>query len=53
MQAEENDIIFFAAEKEKIVCKVLAAVRLELGKRLKLIDENVLAWLWVVDFPMY
>ncbi|MEM4398147.1 MAG: aspartate--tRNA ligase, partial [Candidatus Woesearchaeota archaeon] len=53
MKAEENDIIFFAAEKEKIVCKSLSQVRLELGKRLNLIDENILAWLWVVDFPMY
>ncbi|MEM4397245.1 MAG: aspartate--tRNA ligase [Candidatus Woesearchaeota archaeon] len=53
MSAVEGDIIFFAAEKEKIVCKALSQVRLELGKRLKLIDENVLAWLWVVDFPMY
>lgn len=51
--AEEGDIIFFGAGKEKAVAKYMGQVRLELGKRLKLIDENTLAWLWVVDFPFY
>lgn len=53
MDAEEGDIIFFGAEKEKIVAKALGNIRLELGKILNLIDHNVLAWLWIVDFPMY
>ncbi len=52
-EAKEGDIIFFGAGKEKTVCRVLGNLRVELGKRLKLIDETLLAWLWVVDFPMY
>ncbi|NTV23664.1 MAG: aspartate--tRNA ligase [Nanoarchaeota archaeon] len=53
MSAVDGDIIFFGAGKERTVCKVLSGVRLELGKRLKLIDESVLGWLWVVDFPFF
>ncbi len=53
MKAVDGDIIFFGAGKEKPVCRVLGNIRLELGKRLKLIDESLLAWLWIVDFPMY
>ncbi|MBS3125059.1 aspartate--tRNA ligase [Candidatus Woesearchaeota archaeon] len=51
--AKEGDIVFFGAGKELTVCKVLGQLRIELGKRLNLIDENLLAWLWIVDFPMY
>ena len=51
--AKEGDIIFFGAGKELTVCKVLGQLRIELGKRLQLIDESLLAWLWIVDFPMY
>jgi len=53
MSAKEGDIIFFAADNEKTACNVLGNLRLELGKRLDLIDENILAWLWIIDFPMY
>lgn len=52
-KAKQGDIIFFGAGKELTVCRMLGQLRLELGKRLKLIDENLLAWLWIVDFPMY
>jgi aspartyl-tRNA synthetase len=31
----------------------LGALRLELGKRLSLIDPNIMRWLWVTEFPMF
>lgn len=40
MDAEAGDLLFFAADKNKIVFNVLGALRLELGKQLGLIDEN-------------
>lgn len=52
-KAKAGDIIFFGADKESSVCSVLGPLRLELGKRLDLIDKSVMAWCWIVDFPMF
>lgn len=51
--AKTGDIIFFGADKESVVCKALGQLRLELGKRLNVIDPKLLGWAWVVDFPFY
>lgn len=51
--AKTGDIIFFGADKEGAVCKALGQLRLDLGKRLNLIDNNLLGWAWIVDFPFY
>ncbi|HSY08268.1 MAG TPA: aspartate--tRNA ligase [Steroidobacteraceae bacterium] len=50
--AEDNDLIFFGADKAKIVNDALAALRLKVGQDLKLARPG---WqiLWVVDFPMF
>lgn len=53
IKAKDGDIIFFGAGKKETVERVLGELRLELGKRLDLINKKVHAWLWVVDFPMY
>ena len=54
--AENGDIIFFGADKEKIVNEAIGALRIKIGKEHGLgngyfVDE----WkpLWVVDFPMF
>jgi len=51
--SEKGDIIFFGADSFKVVCDALGEVRLEMGRRLGLCDKNVLAWCWVVDFPLF
>ncbi len=51
--AKEGDIVFFAADKWETVVKALGKVRSKLGNLLELTDENVIAWAWVYDFPMY
>lgn len=51
--AKTGDIIFFGADKESVVCKALGQLRLELGKRLNVIDPKLLGWAWIVDFPFY
>lgn len=48
-----GDIIFFAADKEKIVHDTLGNLRLKLAKRFKMIPENQYACCWVVDFPLF
>ena len=52
--AKTGDIIFFSAdEKFEVVCNSLGYVRLACGDRFKLRDPNVLALLWIVDFPLF
>jgi len=51
--AHPGDIVFFVADSFKIACESMGAVRKELAKRLNLIDENLYAWCWVKDFPMF
>lgn len=52
-QWADGDVIFFGAGSKSVVEKSMAAVRSSLGDRLGLKDPNVLAFAWVVDFPMY
>lgn len=51
--AKENYGIFFIADEYLKACKDAGNVRIELGKRLNLIDENVYKFCFIVDFPFY
>ena len=51
--AQPGDIIFFVADKPKLVYDVMGRLRLHFGKSLNLIDESKHNLLWVVDFPMF
>ena len=51
--AEIGDSIFFACGKKKEVEKLLSTARDKLGKDLDIIDENLFAFCWIVDYPMY
>ena len=50
--AQNGDIIFFGADKEKIVNEALGALRVKLGLDLNMLTTEW-APLWVVDFPMF
>lgn len=50
--AEDGDIVFFGADKAKIVNEALGALRCKIGEDLGLI-EGEFAPVWVVDFPMF
>ena len=52
MRGETGDILFFVADKEAVVADALGHLRLELGKRLGLIPEEALNFLWVTEFPL-
>ena len=52
-KAEAGDLLLFVADKPAVVAQALGQLRLEMARRLNLIDENKLAFLWVVDFPMF
>ena len=49
---ETGDIVFFGADKTKIVNEALGALRLKVAEDLDLIADNW-APLWVIDFPMF
>ncbi|MEZ0395675.1 MAG: aspartate--tRNA ligase [Anaerolineales bacterium] len=51
--ARSGDLILFVADEKKTVHKTLGALRLRLGNDLGLADPAVLAFAWVVDFPMF
>lgn len=51
--ATTGDIIFFGAGPEKEVNAVLSQIRTKIARDLGLIDNETLAWAWIVDFPMY
>ena len=52
-QAQDGDIIFFVADRPKLVYDIMGRLRLHFGKKLNLIDESQHALLWIVDFPMF
>ncbi len=51
--AEVGDIIMFVADKNEVVYDALGNLRLELAKRLDLIDKNDYNFLWVTEFPLF
>lgn len=51
MEAEPGDLLLFVAGKPAVVFESLARLRVLLGERLNLIDPDVLAFCWVIDFP--
>nr|WP_314423261.1 aspartate--tRNA ligase [uncultured Erwinia sp.] len=52
-QAADGDMIFFGADSAKVVTDALGALRLKLGRDLKITDEAAWKPLWVIDFPMF
>src|SRR5574344_2741675 len=51
--AKAGDAIFFIADEFHNAQKIAGLVRIELGKRLDLIEKNIYKFCWIVDFPMY
>ena len=52
-EAKVGDSIFLACGKLEEVEKITSLARDKIGKDLGLIDENVFAFCWIVDYPMY
>ena len=50
---EENDLILIIADKNQTVYDSLGALRIEIAKRLNLIDNNRYEFLWVTEFPQF
>lgn len=52
LDAQPGDLLLFGADSAAVVARVLGVLRLELGRRLNLIDEQKLSFCWIVDFPL-
>ncbi|NLT96184.1 MAG: aspartate--tRNA ligase [Clostridia bacterium] len=51
-QAQPGDLLLFVADQPNVANESLGHLRLELAKRLNLINPDELNFLWVVDFPL-
>ena len=52
LNASEGSVILLVAEDWEKACEVLGNIRLHLGKKLSLIDDDKYSFLWVIDFPL-
>jgi aspartyl-tRNA synthetase len=53
MEAEPGDLVLVVADQPDIVFEALGRLRVMLAERLELADPDVLAFCWVVDFPLF
>ncbi|MDU1539807.1 MAG: aspartate--tRNA ligase [Paeniclostridium sordellii] len=53
MDAKEGDLLLFVADKDSVVFDALGKVRLEVARRLNILDNNVYEMLWVTEFPLF
>ncbi|MFH1574586.1 MAG: aspartate--tRNA ligase [Acidobacteriota bacterium] len=53
MGAGEGDLVAVVADKPEVVHRALGSLRLDLRDRLKLAPADLLAFAWIVDFPMF
>ncbi len=52
MDAQKGDILFFVADKNKVVFDSLGALRCHIADKYELYDKSKFDFLWVVDFPL-
>ena len=53
MGAEKGDLLLFGADRFKLVCETMGALRCDLAKKLGLIDPEKFEFLWIVEFPQF
>ncbi len=53
LKGEPGDLLLFVAASAEVTNESLGRLRSELGNRLGLTDENVLALAWIIDFPLF
>lgn len=52
MEGQTGDLLLFVADQRQVAEEVLGKLRLELAKRLDLIDNKKYSFLWITDFPL-
>ena len=52
-KTKKGSVLLFVADKWAVCNDVMARLRLDLGKKLKLINEKEFSFVWIVDFPLF
>ncbi len=52
-EISDNEVVFFVADTWQVATESMGYLRHYLGKKLELADPNLIAWAWIIDFPMY
>ncbi|MGB2552408.1 aspartate--tRNA ligase [Campylobacter sp. MOP51] len=52
-QLKLGDVVFFGAGKKKIVLDYMGRFRIFLAEQMRIIDQDRMEFLWVLDFPMF
>ncbi len=52
LDAQPGDVLFFGADRAATVFQVLGELRVELARRLNLLDTRSFSFVWVTDFPL-
>lgn len=53
MKAAPGDLLFLISDEREVVQRIVDALRPQLAAQLGLIDEDALAFVWVIDFPQF
>jgi len=53
MNGKEGDLLLFVADKPSVVFDSLGSLRVEVAKRLDIIDKNALELVWITEFPLF
>ncbi len=53
VQAEPGDLICFVADKNSVVFDALGQLRLEVARKLNILDPEDYRFLWVTEFPLF
>ena len=53
MNAKEGDLLLFVADKNSIVFDALGQVRLDVARKLDLLNNKEYKMLWVTEFPLF
>ncbi|MBX3047630.1 MAG: aspartate--tRNA ligase [Anaerolineales bacterium] len=51
LDAQPGDLLLFVADKPEVVFTALGRLRVHLAEKLNLLDPDLLAFCWVIDFP--
>lgn len=52
MDGEKGDLLFFAADKKKLVYDILGALRVKMAEMMGLLDKEQFEFVWITEFPL-
>ena len=53
LEGQAGDLLLFVADQPAIVAEAMSRLRIEMGDRLGLRDDSVLAMVWILDWPLF